>query len=99
MVHDDKWQGLIDWVNSFNEPSCLLVSSFQDLRDGVALCHLVAEVACNQQDQVQMSLFVHHEHGFDPIKMEQNVDLALNVLKASTVALPDSFKTMTASDI
>jgi hypothetical protein len=28
---------LIDWVNSIDMPSCLLVSTIEDLRDGIAL--------------------------------------------------------------
>ena len=46
-----------------------------------------------------MSQLVHHEHDFDPNRMQQNIDLALNVLKASTVSLPDAIKIMTAADI
>ena len=39
---DDHWQNLIDWVNSFDDPHCLLISSFNDFNDGIALCHLVS---------------------------------------------------------
>ena len=56
-------------------------------------------IACNEEDQEQMSQLVHHEHNFDPNRMQQNIDLALNVLKASTVSLPDAIKIMTAADI
>jgi len=45
-----KEQGLIDWINSFNDPYCLLVNSFRDLRDGIALCHLVGYIACSLSD-------------------------------------------------
>ena len=31
---------LIDWVNSIDMPSCLLVSTVEDLRDGIALCDI-----------------------------------------------------------
>ena len=31
---------LIDWVNSIDMPSCLLVSTIEDLRDGIALCDI-----------------------------------------------------------
>ena len=98
-IPDDQWQGLIDWVNSFSDPSCLIVSGFADLHDGVALCHLVAQVACNEQDQEQMGQLVHQEHEGDPVKMEQNVDLALNVLRASSLSLPDTIQAMQATDI
>ena len=27
-------ESLIDWINSFNDPYCLLVNSFDDLKDG-----------------------------------------------------------------
>lgn len=51
---------LIDWVNSFNDPHCLLVSSLNDLKDGnlclnlthlgIAFCHLVGFIACSPAD-------------------------------------------------
>ena len=28
------FQSLIDWVNSFNDPYCLLINSINDLKDG-----------------------------------------------------------------
>ena len=31
---NSNFQSLIDWVNSFNDPYCLLVNSLNDLRDG-----------------------------------------------------------------
>ena len=46
-----------------------------------------------------MGQLVHHEHDCDPVKMLQNVELALNVLQASSVALPDSIQKMTAAEI
>ena len=46
-----------------------------------------------------MGQLVHHEHDCDPGKMLQNVELALNVLQASSVALPDSIQKMTAAEI
>ena len=33
---------LIDWLNSFNDPYCLLINSLDDLKDGIAFCHVVA---------------------------------------------------------
>jgi hypothetical protein len=39
---------LIDWINSFNDPYCLLVNSLADLADGIALCHLVGLIVCTQ---------------------------------------------------
>lgn len=56
---ESREQALIDWVNSFNDPYCLLVNSIIDLTDGklhlikplgIALCHLVGFVACTQSD-------------------------------------------------
>lgn len=32
-------QTLIDWVNSFNDPYCLLVNSVNDLKDGKNIPH------------------------------------------------------------
>ena len=99
MIASDHWQSIIDWVNSFNDPSCLLVSNWCDFRDGIALCHLVAMVGCNEADQEQMNELIHHEHGDDPNKMVQNIELALNVLKASSVSLPDAIVRMQTADI
>ena len=33
---------LLDWINTIDEPSCLLVSDIDDLRDGVVLCDIVS---------------------------------------------------------
>ena len=87
MLHD-QWRSLIDWVNSFNDPYCLLVTTYRDLLDGVALCHLVAIIVCSPEDQLQMKVLINYEHGGDPDLMLQNLDLALSVLKASHVAIP-----------
>ena len=101
--HEDLWQNLIDWVNSFDDPNCLLVSSFDDLKDGIALCHLVGLIVCNESDCEQMKQLIHYEginFELDETKQIQNLDLALNVLKASTVAIPDSVQNgMTAEDL
>ena len=91
--YEDHWQNLVDWINSFDDPNCLLVSSFDDLRDGIAICHLVGLIVCNESDCEQMKQLIHYESvnvELDDTKQIQNLDLALNVLKASTVALPDS---------
>ena len=81
----------------------MLVSSFEDFNDGVALCHLVSLIVCNEMDQLQMKQLVHYESNgmeIEQTKRIQNLDLALNVLKASTVALPDSVQNdMTADDL
>jgi hypothetical protein len=45
-----QWHSVIDWINSFNDSHCLLVSSFSDLVDGVALCHLVGMIVCSPED-------------------------------------------------
>ena len=46
-----------------------------------------------------MAQLVHVEHENDPVKMRQNVELALNVLQASTLTLPESIQAMQAVDI
>ena len=33
---------LIDWINTIDEPSCLLVNDIDDLRDGSVLCDIVS---------------------------------------------------------
>jgi hypothetical protein len=35
---------LIDWVNTIDVPSCLLVNDIEDLRDGVAICDIIANL-------------------------------------------------------
>jgi len=45
--NNEMYTPLIDWVNSFNDPYCLLANSIGDFRDGIILCHLVANIACN----------------------------------------------------
>ena len=47
---DEQWQSLIDWVNSHNDPYCLLVNTFKDMWDGIALCHLVGIIVCSPED-------------------------------------------------
>ena len=47
---DEQWQNLIDWVNSFSDSHCLLVSTYRDLLDGIALCHLVSMIVCSPED-------------------------------------------------
>ena len=49
-VNDEKYTHLIDWVNAFNDPYCLLANSISDFRDGIILCHLVGHIACNSED-------------------------------------------------
>ena len=53
-------------------------------------------LVCNENDQHQMKTLIHYQHRGDPVLMNQNVDLALNVLKASTTILPDSIMNLTA---
>jgi hypothetical protein len=43
---------LIDWINSFDDPHCVLVSKLpQDLSNGVILSHLVGNVVCTLNDR------------------------------------------------
>jgi hypothetical protein len=85
---EDQWRSLIDWVNSYNDPYCLLVTTYRDLLDGIALCHLVAMIVCSPEDQLQMKVLINYDHAGDSDLMFQNLDLALSVLKASHVAIP-----------
>jgi hypothetical protein len=57
---------LIDWVNSINDPYCLLANCVTDLQDGVVLCHLVCMACCNQDDSSKMKELVNYESGTDP---------------------------------
>jgi hypothetical protein len=60
-----QWHSVIDWVNSFNDSHCLLVSAFADLVDGVALCHLVGMIVCSPEDQLQMKLLINYDSNGD----------------------------------
>ena len=94
-------QYLIDWVNSFNDPYCLLVNSLVDLNDGkhnnlpmisyigVALCHLVGFISCTPSDQTKLRQLIFYEHNGSEELVMQNMDLALNVLKSSGIPIPD----------
>ena len=46
-----------------------------------------------------MTQLVHREHNYDETRMIQNIELALNVLKASTVSLPEAIQQMTAAEV
>lgn len=80
-------QALVDWVNSFNDPYCLLVNSFHDLRDGIALCHLVGYIACSQADQEKIKQLVYYDASSQEFAL-QNLDLAINILKSSNLPIP-----------
>jgi hypothetical protein len=84
---------MIDWINQFDEPACLLVSTYEDLLDGVALCHLVAKLCCSDQEQHQLQYLIKSDDA------QQNLDLALQVLKASDAVLPDSVKKLSYIDL
>ncbi|CAG9320284.1 unnamed protein product [Blepharisma stoltei] len=38
----NDFSDLIDWINSFDVPSCLLASSIEDLKSGIVLCDALA---------------------------------------------------------
>jgi len=80
-------QALVDWANSFNDPYCLLVNSFQDLQDGIALCHLVGYIACSQADQEKIKQLVYYDASSQEFAL-QNLDLAINILKSSSLPIP-----------
>jgi hypothetical protein len=80
-------QPLIDWINSFNDPYCLLVNSFGDLTDGIALCHLVGFIVCSPSDQEKIKQLVYYEALSKELAL-QNLDLAVNVLKSSNMPVP-----------
>ena len=52
---------LIDWLNSFNDPYCLLVNSLDDLKDGIAFCHVVALIACSPADQEKVRQLIYYD--------------------------------------
>lgn len=56
-----KHQHLIDWINSFNDPYCLLINQMNDLTDGIALCHLVGYIACSPSDQEKIKQLVYYD--------------------------------------
>ena len=91
-------QPLIDWINSFNDPYCLLVNSFSDLADGIALCHLVGFIVCSPSDQEKIKQLVYYEAVNKDYAL-QNLDLAINVLKSSNMPVPEDVQKMEASDL
>jgi len=92
-LHSQKWQQMINWINQFEEPSCLLVNQVSDLSTGVALCHIVANITCSEQERQELTELIN------PIKPLQNVGLALEVLKASDCSLAGWVKTIRAEDV
>jgi len=71
---------IVDWINSINDPYCLLVNSLWDLEDGVVLCHLVAQSCCNEEDSFKMRQLVNYDNLHQDIRLRQeNLSLALNV--------------------
>jgi hypothetical protein len=85
-------------VNSFNDPYCLLVNSFSDLTDGIALCHLVGLIVCSLSDQEKIKQLVYYEALTNELTL-QNLDLAINVLKSSNMPVPQDVQKMEARDI
>ena len=46
---------LMDWINSFDDPYCVLVSSLpEDLLNGVVLSHIVGFIACSLSDRAKI---------------------------------------------
>eukprot|EP00347_Sterkiella_histriomuscorum_P018003 403347156 len=92
---------LIDWVNSFNDPYCLLVNSLNDLKDGIALCHLVGFITCTPSDQEKIKQLVYYDASLSLRNdlVLQNLDLALNILKNSQLPLPDQAIRLTSQII
>ena len=84
---------MIDWINQFDEPTCLLVNSYEDLMNGVALCHMVSKLTCTTQEQQQLQYLINTNTD------QQNLDLALQVLNASDAVLPDSIKKLSVIDL
>jgi len=57
---------LIDWINSFDDPFCVIVSQLpQDLLNGVVLSHLVGYIACSTSDREKIfDLLCYPEQDF-----------------------------------
>ena len=52
---------LMDWVNSFDDPYCVLVSSVpEDLANGIVLSHVVGFIACSQSDREKIFDLVNY---------------------------------------
>lgn len=84
-------QQLIDWINSFDDPYCVLVSRLpEDLMNGVVISHLVGFISCSAQDRkLIFDLLNYPSPGEFNIlgkqQVRENFDLAYNVLKCSSV--------------
>ena len=78
---------LIDWINSFDDPHCVLVSRLpHDLSNGVILSHIVGHLVCTPQDKLKIfDLLNYPQDGqvMDVAQIRENFDLAYNVLQFS----------------
>ncbi|CDW89619.1 UNKNOWN [Stylonychia lemnae] len=102
IVYNANLGPLIDWVNSFNDPYCLLVNSLNDLRDGIAFCHLVGLITCTPSDQEKIRQLVYYDassNGNNEDLIAQNMDLALNILKNSSIPVPDHTLTLNSQSL
>ena len=61
--------------------------------NGVALCHLVAQITCSEQERLELAGLVN------PAKPLQNVGLALEVLKAADCSLSAWVQKFRAEDV
>lgn len=74
----NKKQILLDWVNTINEPTCLLVSSLNDLKDGKVFVEILKHyLYMNSNKQLLYEFFSNDINSSHP---EQKLKLVLDIL-------------------
>ena len=83
----------------------LMVSKlFHIILSGIALCHLVGQIACSTEDQDKIKQLVYYEATSETSSAVnelalQNVDLAINILKSSNLPLTQEIQTLQPEDV
>jgi len=70
---------LINWVNSFESPYCLLASEAKDFRSGIVLCEVIHEIFFQNNNQ-QLSLSIQRNENTEGFSVK-NFELAVETLK------------------
>jgi hypothetical protein len=79
-------QSLIDWINSFDDSFCVLVSVLpEDLKNGVIISHLVGYIVCSFTDRQMIFDLLNYpppnSNYLERHLIKENFELAYNVLK------------------
>jgi hypothetical protein len=73
-----KKQILLDWINTIDEPNCLLAGSLEDLKDGQVFLEIINHfLKINRKDHIfatELKLIVNYA-------INEKFDLIINMLK------------------